>query len=106
MTKREKLQIIWAYKHFKRYRGRTLEAVYKKSSIRKQQIWAQIKSGARMIKGYNYDLTIITYNTNIFTCGYTVSDIQNKFVYFTPSRDYEIFVSDIIQWANEYGVDL
>lgn len=106
MTKREKLQIIWAYKQFKLYLGRTLKTAYKKPSKAKQGIWTGIELGARIEKGYNHDLTIISKNGFIFTCGYTVSDSQNKFVYFTPSRDYEIFIKDIIEWAKQYEVEI
>lgn len=109
MTKREKLQIIWAYKLFIRHRRRSLETAYKKPSLQKQRIWAQIQSRARMKKGYNYDLTIITKNTFMFTCGYTLLDDQNisvNFVYITPSIEYVIFASDIIEWAKQYDTEI
>lgn len=106
MTKREKLQIIRAYKLFITYRGRTLETVYVKPSTVKQKIWERIQSEARTITGYNYDLTIITKNTFMFTCGYTISDLFNRFAYITPPKDYVISTADIYEWAKQYGVDI
>lgn len=74
----------------------TLYDCYKRPSLAKQRIWDRIVKES--VEDDGDVVSIISYNSHIFTCGYTFeSDGGTKyFVYITPSRTRVVKVSDIV----------
>lgn len=75
---------------FNRYKGRCLTDCYIKPSATKIKIWADLLFD--MSEKGGHDLTVLSYNTYMFTAGYTYTkDGKLFFRYFSPSyvRDFE-----------------
>ena len=82
MNKRQNA-IMDAYnRHFRR----TLYDCYANPSAQKVQAWERIKK--EMSEKVGIGLTVISYNTNIFTCAYLMHVEEHKtvLVYITPTK--------------------
>lgn len=78
---------------YNRYYGRTLYDCYNKPSTEKATSWFNIHN--EMIANKGYGLTVLSYNTFMYTCAYTYTDESTNtelLVVHTPTtkREFEI----------------
>lgn len=87
MTKQEK-SIVDNYNY---YYGRQIEDCYTKMSAAKSSSWAHIKN--EMIVNGGYGLTVISHNTFMYTCAYTMpKDGGEVLVYHSPTTKKTIII--------------
>lgn len=88
-----KKQIAYYYRRWIARPEGTLDNVYGRYSSAKAVAWrvCEIKCAERN----GYGLSVLTYNTNVFTAGFTYKGATGKMFYvMTPSYDGEICVED------------
>ena len=89
--KERDLQIL---KSYVKYHGRTLEQCYNNPSTAKISAYNAIRR--EMIENNGDCLTVLSYNTFMFTCAYTYIDGNNDWwlVYHTPNNKRLILMID------------
>lgn len=93
LTKR---QIADYYRRWLRLPTRDLDDVYGRYSTAKHRAWRDCER--RCAEKNGYCLSVITYNTNVFTAGFMYEGEAGKMFYvITPSYTGEICVED---WQN------
>ena len=89
-TVEKKIDILKAYK---RYYGRTLSDVYGRCSNKKLESYEKIENEMNNLGGHG--LTIISFNTNMYTVAYTLG---TDLVYHTKTRK-ELIPLELIKLA-------
>lgn len=90
LTKR---QIAYYYRRWLAHPEGNLDDVYGRYSTAKAVAWRDCER--RCAEKNGYGLSVITYNTNVFTAGFTYEGEMGKMFYvMTPSYDGEICVED------------
>lgn len=91
-----KKQRAYYYRKWLRLPTRDLDDVYGRYSTAKAVAWRDCARKCAERNGYG--LSVLTYNTNVFTAGFTYESAAGKMFYvMTPSYDGEICVED---WQN------
>ena len=88
-----KKQITDYYARWLRLPTRDLRDVYASYSAKKARAWRECI--CKEVEKNGYGLSVLTYNTNVFTAGFTYKGATGKMFYvMTPSYDGEICVED------------
>ncbi len=91
VTKKPTKQAKYYYELFLRHKGRTLEQCYTKPSHKKSKVYSDTWFFVKEFDGKN--LTVLSYNTWMFTLGFTCTVIDNNgeqiecFVLRKPTTD-------------------
>lgn len=92
-----KMQVAAYYQRWLAHPVGDLDDAYGRYSSAKAVAWRNCERKCAERNGYG--LSVITYNTNVFTAGFTYEGAQGKMFYvMTPCYDGEICVED---WQNE-----
>lgn len=87
-------EIKHAYQRWMNSSDYSLRDVYKSHSWRKEHAFDYCRTLCRDYDGA--ELRIISYNSNIFTCGFVgVVDGKKAFVYITPSYDRYAYLEEL-----------